>query len=122
MPCFYTCYHREKNSPASGDSTTIIIEKVKDSMEISVARCFDGNIRCRIVFVLTCSVSSPNAAIKPPSVINRQMPECSRNTPESTNAAVTANTFLYFAFFHFSTTFAPRIPPISIKNKAAPSA
>lgn len=31
-------YHRENKIPASGDNIIIIIEKVKDSMEISVAR------------------------------------------------------------------------------------
>lgn len=121
-PAFFSRYHHENKIPASGDSTTIIIEKVKDSIEISVALCSEGNISCRIVLVLTCKVSSPNAAINPPNVINRQMPECSNNNPKSTSAAVKANTFPYFGVFHFKMTFAPRIPPISIKNKAAPRA
>lgn len=37
-------YQRENHPPASGDNTIIIIENVKDSMEINVARWSDGNI------------------------------------------------------------------------------
>lgn len=50
---FIPLYHQEKTIPARGDITIIIIENVKDSMEISVALCSEGNVSCSMEFVLT---------------------------------------------------------------------
>lgn len=65
-------YQKEKSMPARGDNTIMIMEKVKDSMEINVVRCSGGNISCRSVLVLTCSASSPNAETKPPAAMSQQ--------------------------------------------------
>ena len=46
-------HHSENTAPASGDRTTMITENMNDSTDIKVARCSDGNISCRIVFVRT---------------------------------------------------------------------
>lgn len=37
-------YQYVNTKPASGDKTIIITEKLKDSIDVSVARCSDGNI------------------------------------------------------------------------------
>ena len=37
-------YHIEKKYPASGDKIIMMTENVNDDMEISVARCSEGNI------------------------------------------------------------------------------
>ena len=44
-------------------------ENVNDSIEIKVARCSDGNMFCKMKFVLTCKASSAIDDIKPPSAI-----------------------------------------------------
>ncbi len=46
-------HHRENQTPASGDRTTITTENVNDCTDIKVARCSDGNISCSIVSVRT---------------------------------------------------------------------
>ncbi|WP_175547879.1 hypothetical protein [Ruminococcus flavefaciens] len=66
-------YQYVKKKPARGESTIIIIEKLKDSTDVRVARCSDGNIFCSLAFVLTCSASSPIAAIKPPKLLCRNV-------------------------------------------------
>ena len=59
----------EKNQPAIGDSTIMIMENVNDSKEISVALCSEGNICCSFVFVRTCKALSASAVINPPIVM-----------------------------------------------------
>ena len=51
ITCYHNFYHMEKNQPASGESTIMIMENVNDSKEISVALCSEGNICCSFVFV-----------------------------------------------------------------------
>ena len=43
-PDFLSDYQYIKTNPARGDNTIIMIEKVNDSIEVSVALCSDGNI------------------------------------------------------------------------------
>ena len=98
------------------------MENVKDSIDISVARCSDGNISCKIASVRTCNASSLHAATNPPSVISTATPVCSIKTPHKTSTDVITNTQRYRNFLHCKISLAPRIPPISIMNKAIPSA
>ena len=72
----------------------MIIENVKHSMEISVARCSEGNTAWSRVLVLTCSASSARAAMKPPAVISRLIPLCSSAIPASTSPAAAMKTVL----------------------------
>ncbi len=64
-------YQTEKKNPARGEKTIMMIEKVKHSMEISVARFSEGNMFWSRVLVRTCKASSANAAINPPAIISR---------------------------------------------------
>ncbi len=63
-------YQRVKNRLASGVRTTMMTEKVSDSTEVRVARCWEGNMLCSSALVRTCRASSPTAARKPPNVIS----------------------------------------------------
>ena len=108
-------------TPASGDNIIIMTENEKDSAEVSVARCSEGNISCRIAFVRTCIASSPIAAKKPPNVITGHIDECSAKTPVNTSSIVITNTLLYFSFGNCKISFDPIMPPISINSRAKPS-
>ena len=116
-----SAHQRENQIPASGDNTIMITEKINDSIEIKVALCSDGNISCRIVFVLTWRASSPSAAAKPPAVISRYIPEYSASTPQSASETVITTMLRYRSSLYLSIVFAPRMPPSCMKNSPKPS-
>lgn len=84
-------YHTVKNKPASGEKTIIITENVKDSIDMSVARCSDGNMFCKRVLVRTWSASSAIDDIKPPSAIRTYKPECSSAMADKITAVAIVN-------------------------------
>ena len=67
------------------------MEKQKESIEVSVARCSEGNMLCKRAFVRTCKASSPIEEIKPPKAMTRYKDECSAKIPASTKNVDTAN-------------------------------
>ena len=90
-------------------------------MDVSVARCSEGNISCKIALVRTCKASSSTAAINPPNAIIQHMPECSVSSPIRTSNNEMVNIHLYFILGTFNINLEPTIPPISINKSANPS-